>query len=301
MNNFHRLEHEHVNGCPVCNSEKQCPLRYKKHDYLIYRCEECTAMFVRPIPCKKELTSIYTDEYFQRGRKYQDFKELDRSNPCYQSDIIKLEVLKRYRPDGRILDVGCALGGFLKIAQDNGYLVSGVEVSKHACSQAKDKWQLDVINSDLPSAKLPCEHYDIITLWDVIEHLDNPHPTLSEVYRLLRPGGLLVVSTGDVNALWARITGKYWQLLTPPIHLFFFTSESMSRVLKLNGFITKDFLYLSKVATLEFIMFKAREAFGPVVAPLQCLSRLLGLGKIKFSINVHGIMTCVAEKPGISS
>ncbi len=115
------------------------------------------------------------------------------------------------------------------------------------------------------------------------------------------PQRVYIARTYHEQTSWARITGKYWQLLTPPIHLFFFTSESLSRVLKLNGFITKDFLYLSKVATLEFIMFKAREAFGPAVAPLQWLSRLTGLGNIKFKINTRDIMTCVAKKPRISS
>lgn len=254
-------------------------------------------MFVCPQPTKSELMEIYSGDYFLRGGKYEGLGQTEIVNPGRQNDLAKLEFVSHYKAGGRLLDIGCAFGEFLKLAQEKGYNVSGVEVSEPAAEYAKETLGLEVFNCELASANLGSKEYDIITMWDVIEHLDDPGATLSEVSRLLRPGGMVIISTGDSSSKWARLTGRYWHLLTPPQHLFFFNPVSLTKVLEMNGLFEREIVYMGKKAALNFILFKARESFGPIVWPLALLVKVTGLEKHQITVNLRDIMTCVAEKP----
>lgn len=283
-------------SCPVCSSEGGCKVRHKKHGYLIYRCSECKVLFVHPQPSPAEVMTQYGPDYFRRGDKYSFEEENPARNPNWQNDLIKLSILAQYKPSGRLLDIGCAMGGFLRVARERGYDVSGVEPSEHTVSHVRNKLGIEVVNSSLPEAGLSSESYDLVTMWDVLEHLGDPHPTLQEIHRILRPSGLLVLSTGDASSLWARITGRFWQLLTPPQHLFFYDDMSLRKALQLNSFAVKKILYLGKRTTLDFILFKARETFGPIASPARAILSCLGLNKAQVSVNLYDIMTCISEK-----
>ncbi len=253
-------------------------------------------MFVHPKPSLNDMMELYSADYFRRGNKYSCDQGNRGLDPNRQNDLVKISVLQRYRPSGRLLDVGCGMGGFLEVAREKGYDVSGVEVSEYAAGHVQNELGIDVANCGLPEARLPSESYDLVTMWDVIEHLDDPRPTLQEIHRILRPGGLLALSTGNAGSLWARITGRFWQLLTPPQHLFFYDDKSLVKALELKGFAVKEILYLGKHTTMDFILFKARETFGLVVLPVLAIATALRLTKARVAVNLFDIMTCIAEK-----
>jgi len=287
----------HSEGCPVCGHKDEVSERFKKWGYSILRCSGCSLMFVYPQPSKSELLELYSGDYFLRGGKYAAVGEGGGENPSRQNDLAKLEVVGWYKSKGRLLDVGCAFGEFMKLAQEKGYDVSGVETSEAAAGYAKETLGLEVFNCELQSADLGSQEYDLITMWDVLEHVGNPVATLSEVSRLLRPGGTVIISTGDSSSKWARLTGGYWHLLTPPQHLFFFNPVSLTKVLEMNGLFKREIVYMGKKAALNFILFKARESFGPIVWPLALLAKVTGLERHQIIVNLRDIMTCVAEKP----
>jgi SAM-dependent methyltransferase len=240
--------------------------------------------------------TLYGADYFRRGNKYT-FEETNRTlDPNWQNDSLKISILKQYKYFGRVLDVGCGKGGFLEIAKQEGYDVCGLEASEYAARYVRKKLRIDVVNCSLSDAVLPRDYYDIVTMWDVIEHLDDPCSALRVIHRTLRPSGLLVISTGDASSLWARATGRLWQLLTPPQHLFFFDRQSLRRALELNEFAVKGISYLGKRTTMGFVLFKAHETLGPVVRPLIAIVTGIGLNNVQAAVNLHDIMTCVAEK-----
>jgi len=282
--------------CPICGPNTVVKRRFQKGPYNIHLCQTCSLMFVNPKPSAEVLREIYSAEYFSRGNKYSRAEKRTPAAPDYRNDVQKLKLVQRYKPGGRLLDVGCALGGFLDVAKQNGYSVSGVEISKSAAEYVNKRLELEVHNGDLPSANLPSDHFDVITMWDVIEHLDSPHPTLSEIHRVLRQDGVVVLTTGDASSTWAKLTGKYWHLLTPPQHLYFYTPESLTRVLELNGLTRNKIEYPGKKASLDFVFFKARETLGPIVSPFQFLFRITKLGQCTLTVNLRDIMTCVAKK-----
>ena len=113
------------------------------------------------------------------------------------------------------------------MAREYGYDVEGIEIGEYAAEQARERLRINVFNSDIYSAELEPERYDVITLWDVVEHLPDPNMAFERINRALRPNGYVAFSTGDVSSVWARITGKRWQLLTPPQHLHFFSERSL--------------------------------------------------------------------------
>jgi len=194
------------------------------------------------------------------------------------------------------LDIGCALGDFMIAANKVGFDVHGLEVSEAAATEARRIFGERVAHTDITAAEFPPDSFDVLTMWDVIEHLADPQRALEKVRMLLRVGGILVISTGNAASLWARLTGRFWPLLTPPQHLFFYTPEGLAQLLQINGFVMVKVLHFPRTVKLGFLLLKAQEAFGPVVAPIQKLVRSMGYEDKCLTINMHDVMTCVAVR-----
>ena len=106
----------------------------------------------------------------------------------------------------------------------------------------------------------------------------------------------LLLAVLAANSDWARILGRYWQLLTPPQHLSFFNQKSITKALELNGFTINNIYHTGKISTINFILFKARETFGKIISIPQKIIKLIGLGKLRISVNLGDILTCIAHK-----
>ena len=261
MNSINNIESSAVPDCPICLRGRAGGLCYRKNGYCIYRCPSCGLMFVYPRLSPEDLSAIYDAGYFMRGDKYA-LVEKTGIDPNFKNDLKKIETIHQYRKNGRLLDIGCAKGGFLKAAKDKGFEVQGVEISDYAACYARDTLGVLVENCSLTEADFPADHFDVVTMWDVLEHLHNPGETLMEVNRILKKGGHIFITTGDAGSSWARLTGRFWQLLTPPQHLFFFNKKSLEHILAANGFSVRVMTYQGKFVTIGFALFKAFETFG---------------------------------------
>jgi SAM-dependent methyltransferase len=289
-------------------SEVPCPLaldpsgttlgtyRFTKNGFDVFEEPETGLLFVYPLPTQEQLNKIYSEAYFERGKKYVP-PAGDRSmDPQRLNDERKLRLLERYQAGTKLLDVGSAMGGFMQVASDAGYQVAGVEVSAFGAEYTRTELGLPVYNQPLPEIALPSESYDTVTMWDVIEHLRDPHQYLAEVSRITRPNGLMFVATGDVSARYARLMGRRWHLLTPPQHLFYFTPASLTRAIEANGFEVLSISWPGKYASLDFALFKARESFGRVLDPVRAFARWTGIARLRLYVNLWDIMTVVARK-----
>lgn len=134
----------------------------------------------------------------------------------------------------RLLDVGCHIGVMVELAQASGWEAWGVEPSKWAAEQAQ-KRGLHVINSILSEANLQENYFDVVTMWDVIEHLTDPAAELANVHRVLKPGGIFAIHTIDIESLFARVMGKRWPWLME-MHLYYFSPDTLGKMLEKNGF-----------------------------------------------------------------
>jgi SAM-dependent methyltransferase len=139
---------------------------------------------------------------------------------------------------GRLLDVGCGAGYFLDAARAAGWLATGVELSEPAAAVAREGLGLDVWSGSLSRAAFPSESFDLITMFEVLEHMRNPGAALQEANRVLHSGGLLAIEVpNDMDAYRARMArsdNRWWVI--PPVHLYYFNASTLSRWLLMNGF-----------------------------------------------------------------
>mgnify|MGYP001150036401 CR=1 FL=1 len=194
-------------------------------------CRSCGAVFVGEDPASIDFGALYGKSYYTGGSDavFADYVGQEAARRAQARR--KLATLRWLPPRvarrGRLLDVGCAAGFFLAEARAY-YEVQGVELSDWSSAYARDRLGLPVITGTLPDAKLPADHYDVVTLWDVIEHVPDPVPLLAEAARVLRPGGRLVLTTGDWGSAYARAKGADWHLMTPPWHLTMFSRATLA-------------------------------------------------------------------------
>lgn len=216
--------------CPACGGAQVVPL-FHKAGHGIVECLGCGTAFVGEDPAAIDFQALYGEAYYTGGSDavFADYVGQEAARRAHARR--KLWILRQLPPrlprTGRLLDVGCAAGFFLAEAKAF-YEVQGVELSAWSSAYARDRLGLPVITGTLQQAALPAAHFDIVTLWDVIEHVPDPVPLLAEAARVLRPGGRLLLTTGDWGSAYARERGAGWHLMTPPWHLSFFTRQSMA-------------------------------------------------------------------------
>lgn len=224
-------------ACPVCGSGNAGTL-FHKDGFEMRLCRGCTTVFVGADPATIDFTELYGKSYYTGGSDavFADYVGQEALRRAHARR--KLWWLRHLQPrwpgSGRLLDVGCAAGFFLAEAKAF-YDIQGVELSSWSSAYARDRLRLPVFTGTLQQAALPAASFDIVTLWDVIEHVPDPLPLLTEVARVLRPGGHVVVTTGDWGSAYAQARGVNWHLMAPPWHLTMFSRETLARAARSAG------------------------------------------------------------------
>jgi len=196
--------------------------------------------------------------------------------------------------NGKLLDIGAATGFFMNLAKKRGFQVKGVELSDFAAKIARDK-DLDVVTGDLLSGNFLGESFDVITMFDVLEHVPDPKKLISEASRILKKGGLLLINTPDAQSLWARILGSKWQLIMPPEHIYYFSPKNLGKHLSNNGFSVKVSTKIGKRFTIQYIMKMLYKWQGFKIFLAKIFSNGF-LSRISIPINLHDNFLLVAKK-----
>jgi 2-polyprenyl-3-methyl-5-hydroxy-6-metoxy-1,4-benzoquinol methylase len=261
------------------------------------RCPSCGLLFRRDLPTQAELDEIYGLEYFKGGASgYLDYvadEDVHRS-----SARNRLDALERVVPRGRLLDVGAAAGFFVDEARTRGWDATGIDVSEPMVAWGRRALSAPVERATLASSGTPAASLDALTMWDYLEHSIDPAADLERAHELLRPGGVLALSTGDAAAFVARISGSRWHLLTPRHHNFFFTAATLSRLLTQSGFDVVSLDHRGSRYPLRYLVHKLR-----TLLPLPALDTLTGrlarsrVGAVTFPMNLWDIATVVARRP----
>lgn len=220
-------------ACPICKATSAQALYYKNGCQL-YRCRSCFLIFVWPIPANLE--SIYQQDYFQnKGVKKYGYTDYEQDKEPMRAVFVRyLEIFAAHTKGRDIFDVGAATGYFLDVAKEHGWRTGGIEISSYAADAARRKGH-DVKHGALPDACF-LKKVSVVTMWDVLEHVDNPNVYVRAVNSLLPVGGLLAINTIDAGSLWARFLGRRWHLIVPPEHLFYYAQKNLELLLRQNGF-----------------------------------------------------------------
>lgn len=295
-----RCDAMRCNLCDTALPPEQRP-RWVKEGFEIYECGTCGLLFRGDLPSAEELRSIYGQDYFLRpqGANAEGYAD-------YLSDEAEHRLTAKRRVDqldravgrGRLLDVGSAAGFFMDEARIKHWDVHGIDVSPEMSSWARDRLGLDVETGAFQLTDYPAGSFDAVTMWDYIEHSIDPAGDFAKAGEMLRPGGVLLLSTGDAASLVARLSGARWHLLTPRHHNYFFTVSALRRYLRDHGFDPLSIRHPGAQYSLRYAVHK----LGTMAPGSGLLRRVNGfldghpLGERSLRLNLFDIVTISARK-----
>ena len=224
--------------CPVCAADEARALYgIEGLEARLVICARCGVGWLYPIPDAAVIASFYPDVYY--GSQASKFTPVvERLVRLVGSRHIKF--LCAGLPRGaRVLDVGCGRGVLLAALAERGFEVHGVELSATAAGGADRRAKVRIA-PDLADAAYSTGFFDQVIIWHVLEHLPDPQRTLREVWRILRPGGRVIVAVPNFESVQARWAGSAWFHLDAPRHLYHFPLSALRRLLEDSGFVCES-------------------------------------------------------------
>lgn len=284
-------------ACLFCGRHDE-QLRFREGAFRVVRCRSCGLTYVTPRLPPERLHEMYQEEYWSSGRA-RDFgyTQYVAEAPLYlRTYRRRSRLLTARRPQpGAVLDVGCAAGFFLRVMADLGWRTTGLEISASMCEYARGVLGLpDVRRGDLLSVPLPPGSFDLVTLWDVVEHLEDPPAHLRAARAALRDDGLLVLETQNVASAVARLMGRRWHHFKHEEHLYHFDPRTLERLLSDAGLTVVHLTarYGGKYVSPAFVA----ERVGKVHPLLSTLAAPLRLLRGSLYVNLRDEMVVIAAK-----
>lgn len=225
--------------CYLCGRNDPTTM-FEQPPYRVVRCQGCALVYTLPRLTGEQIAAMYQTAYWQ-SQEAKDFGYTDYLNDkdLYLNTYrMRRAVITSRKPTpGRVLDVGSAAGYFLSTMKEIGWECHGIELSRYMADKSVEMFGLDsVYAGTILDRDLPERQYDVVTFWDVIEHLEDPIPHLRRARELLKDDGLLIVETQNVESRFARLMGKSWQHYKMAEHLYHFAPKTVSTLLERAGF-----------------------------------------------------------------
>lgn len=268
-----------------------CGRRDARHLYRVngFDVVQCACGLARTVlPPGFDPTSIYTQDYFKGGHR-DGYADYERSGDELRVEFRRiLDAVRKHARSGKLIELGCAYGFFLEEAREH-FAICGVEISDHARDVCLAKG-LDVVREATPEFLDSRGPFDVAVMLDVLEHMQDPGAVLDALYDAMSPGAQLVVTTGDFGSLLARVMGRYWRLMTPPQHLWFFSPKTVSALLERHGFEVHTVDHPWKHVPLALVAYQATRYLGGQAL----VRRLMPNGSIP--INLFDAMRVIARR-----
>ncbi len=223
---------EDVKCCVCSNSDTaRFHIKYTKKGIDIVQCDNCSFVFIPP--------------FYRKGITYTDYKNVDVANQVrkgnnwvkLQRHYLRYKLIRKYKPSGKLFDLGAGWGHFLLAGKILGYEVSGIEISEQPFLYAKNDLKLPVEHADFFDMS-ENNKFDLITMWDVLEHIDRADSVVEKCARLLPAGGYLVIQVPQIDSYIAKKQGVKWNMMGLD-HVNYFSKKTLTMLLEKNGFKVK--------------------------------------------------------------
>jgi SAM-dependent methyltransferase len=223
-----------IEACPICCSTDR-EVVFRRFDINILQCRSCSLGYSEEFPM--DPNDIYSTAEYLPIAKTDYLQNVSYRKKRFGKE--RLEIIERFlhvkKEEADLLDVGCGTGWFIDCAKDAGFNPSGQEIGRELAEFAREYTGVNVVSVpvvDLP----PIPLYDVITMFDVLEHLPNPEQVLQHLFQLIKPGGVLLFFAPNLDSLGFKLLGGRSSLCMPVEHLFYFTEQSIVPVLNRLGF-----------------------------------------------------------------
>lgn len=275
--------------CIICKHKETRPL-YQG----ILKCQNCGHVFADLGLSDEELFELYRKNYFF-GEEYSDYvadKKIIQKNFELRFKVLQKFLKASHRS---LFEIGSAYGFFLDLVRNRFAKVQGIDITEDGVRYAREELKLDVIKADLLKHELDGQKFDVVCMWDTVEHLRDPHLYIEKISQQMEPGSLLTITTGDIESLNARFKKAKWRLIHPPTHIHYFSKKSLNRMLENYGFevIYNRYCGFSRsVDNVAYNVLVLRHK-SPKLYNLLKKMRLTGFD---FYLNMYDIMYVVARK-----
>lgn len=244
--------------------------------FSVVRCTNCNLVFLNPQPTSNELKKYYvSSKYYSYKAEKKNIYSILRQyllkryySPTFLSKL--LVVLVRNVPGipssvvkGKIMDVGCGSGITLFLLKKLGWDVYGIELDKNAVKISQQNKLTNVkVGTFRELNKYPDSFFDVIRLYHVLEHINDPSGCLKIIYKKLKPGGEIIIGTPNFKSFAAKIFGRYWHNLDSPRHLYLFNYKTLKFLLKRSNYINIKIDYCSAYGITGSIKYVLEEKYG---------------------------------------
>jgi SAM-dependent methyltransferase len=215
--------------------------------FQLHRCESCG--HVSADVTANDLVSAYEANYYRTA--YPDYERDAAIHQRNFDDLLRRIELQT--TPGSLIEIGSAFGFLLMAAKARGWAVRGYDTSVYASGIARERYGVDVCAKDFLHADIH-DNFDLAVMLDTVEHLIDPVAVILKTARILRSKGLIYLTTGDRASAFARICGRHWRMIAPPLHVHYFTPASISRLLGKAGLCVVDISHPAKYHDLSSVV-----------------------------------------------
>ena len=278
-------------ACIVCGDASPPDALYPG----IVRCSTCGYVAADLRLTDEELFNLYNEQFFT-GAEFSDYAADERF--FRRNFRLRLRELQRFIDPARhrrLLEIGSAYGFFLDEARNEFVSVQGIDITDAGVAHARDRLKLNVVQADFLAHDYGSEKFDVVCMWDTIEHLRAPHLYVEKIAQLTAAGALLAITTGDVASLNARFRGERWRMIHPPTHLHYFSSATLGRLLERYGFEVVYDRYCGFYRSLGNVAYNILVLRHQRPGLFKQIERT-GLTKFGFYLNLYDIVFVIARR-----
>lgn len=279
-----------MSECVVCGKNSDKPL----YDGIL-KCCVCGHIYSDISLRDKDIFRLYGESYFF-GDEYNNY--LAEQKVLLKNFKLRLKILRTlinstYHKN--LLEIGCAYGFFLSLAAELFNTAQGVDICETGIRYAQENLKLDVINADFLKHDFGYKKYDVVCLWDTIEHLRSPQLYLEKASTHMSSGSFIAITTGDIDSLNAKIKKNKWRMIHPPTHIHYFSKKTLGKMLNNYGFEIVYNRYCGFYRSIDLI------AYRTLALNKKCVWLYDALRKTKIAdfnvyLNLYDIMYVIARK-----